>query len=360
MKILQLIHKPQNRGAETFACQLSGHLLTLGHQVKMVTVFNGEATLPFTGEIATLNASPAKRFLDVRAWKKLAEIIKIFQPDIIQANAGDTLKYAVFSKIIFRWKVPILFRNASEVGRYLNSAFQKQYNSILYRQVDMVASVSEASKKDILGHFPFLEGKTAVIPIGLEEINTIPPLHLKPSSVKHIVHVGGFSFEKNHAGLLRIFRAVLKDEDRVHLHLVGNGPLRKEIEVEVKNSGLEPFVSFYGFVNNPLSYINAADVLILPSIIEGLPGVLLEAMYCKTPVVAFDVGGISEVVNSETGHLIEKNNEDDFAQAVSAVLIEPDSVGISHAYGMVRRKFMNEEIALKFVNSYRKLVDGGE
>ncbi|UZH55510.1 glycosyltransferase [Salinimicrobium tongyeongense] len=355
MRILQLINRPQNRGAEIFTCQLSEHLKVLGKEVQVVAVYKGKATLPYEGEIISLNASSTYRFLDLKGWKKLAKIIKSFQPDVVQANAGDTLKYAVFSKFFFGWEAPILFRNASEVGRYLSSTFQKRYNKFLYSNVDHVASVSGASEKDLIGHFPFLTGKTEVIPIGIEKKENLP-VKLRPTSAKHIVHVGGFSFEKNHKGLLRIFALLKKKEHHVHLHLVGDGPLKEQIEVEVKKMGLESYVSFYGFVNNPLSFIKAADVLVLPSIIEGLPGVILEAMFCKTPVVAYNVGGISEVVNDKTGILIEKNKEEEFSEAVVKSLSQANNSQINEAYNMVVSQFMNKEIALKFVNSYRKIV----
>ena len=356
MKILQIINRPQNRGAETFACQLSSHLQVLGHQVKIVALFEGEAILPFKGDIICLYASEKNRFIDLKTWKELGRVVDSFQPDVVQANAGDTLKYAVFSKTFFGWKNPILFRNASEVGRYLTSYFQKKYNKFLYRKVDGVASVSEASKRDLLSHFPFLEGKTEIIPIGLEEKKEITSRLLSPVSSKHIVHVGGFSFEKNHVGLLRIFKLILQVEPQVHLHLIGDGPLRTEIENEVEMMDLSPHVTFYGFVKDPLSFIDVANILVLPSIIEGLPGVILEAMYCKTPVVAYDVGGISEILNANTGALIEKNKEEKFSEAVLESLNRPDNDKIEKAYKMVIHQFMNEEIALKFVNSYEKIV----
>jgi len=356
MKILHLIQKHQNRGAEMFTCQLSNHLIASGHQVKIVALFQGEAALPFQGEITSLKASAKNRFFDIPSWKKLASIIKDFNPDIIQANAGDTLKYAVFSKKFFGWKNPVISRNASEVGRYLKTPIQKSLNSIFYKNVEFVISVSGASEKDILNHFPFLSGKTEVIPVGLESSSKIEEIRLKPAAVLHIVHVGGFSFEKNHSGLLRIFQSVLKSKSNVHLHLVGDGSLKAEIEEEVKKMDLTQYITFYGFVDNPLSYIKAADVLILPSIIEGLPGVLLEAMMCKTPVVAYNVGGISEIVSSQTGNLIEKHDEAGFVNAVLETLENPNMKQIETAHQMVLKDYMNEEIAVRFIEVYEVVI----
>ncbi len=356
MRILQLIHKIQNRGAETFTCQLSNHLIKLGHEVKIVTLYDGSATLPFNGTIEVLNDTKSNRFLDFKHWKKLAQIINDFQPDLVQANAGDTLKYAVFSKKLFLWKQPIIFRNASEVGRYLKAPLQKSINKFFYKNVDWVISVSQASRKDIVKHFPFLKDKVDVIGVGLDPVDNFKTRVLNPRSYKHIVHVGGFSFEKNHKGLLDIFELLLKERNDIHLHLVGDGPLKKDIEQLATQKGLSDNITFYGFVNDPLSYIQSGDILVLPSIIEGLPGVILEAMLCKTPVMAFNVGGISEVLNKDTGSLIIPGDNRSFVNAVIDILEQPNIDQVENGYNLVINEFMNAQLALKFVNSYEKLV----
>ncbi|MBZ9729069.1 glycosyltransferase [Salegentibacter sp. JZCK2] len=357
LKILHLIQKPQHRGAETFTCQLAKHQKNAGMEVKIVSVYSGDAELNWDEQIINLEGNPNSRFADYKAWRILNQLIRSFNPDIIQANAGDTLKYAVFSKKVFGWNTPVVFRNASEVGRYLKSGLQKKLNSYLYKNVAGVASVSKASEIDILTHFSFLQGKTSVIPVGLEEKETCHAFQFKPKSHKHIVHVGGFSFEKNHKGLLDIFKKIKAGRQNVNLHLVGDGTLRPEIENLVQKENLQDQVNFYGFVNNPLDFIAAADVLVLPSIIEGLPGVILEAMYCKTPVVAYGVGGIKEIVSSETGHLIPENEENTFAQAVLDILEQPNTEQTDLACAMVREKFMNKQISAKFMEMYKRIVE---
>ena len=356
MKILQLIHKIQNRGAETFACQLSNQLLSLGHEIKMVSLYNGEATLPYDQEIIILDEKSSNSPINYRGWKKLAQIIKEFNPDLIQANSGDTLKYAVFSKLIFGWRPFLIFRNASEVGRYLKSPIQKSLNKFLYKNIDWVISVSQASKKDLVSHFPFLKNKIDVIGVGLESFDDQNSREFLPTDKKHIVHVGGFSFEKNHKGLLDIFQRVLKKNSNAHLHLIGDGPLKKEIEILVAEMNLTDNITCYGFVNDSLSYITAADVLVLPSVIEGLPGVILEAMMCKIPVVAFNVGGISEILSEKTGSLIYSGDNSAFSEAILNTLNNTNSNQIESAYNLVTSNFLNSQLALKFVNSYEKLV----
>ena len=323
--------------------------------MKVVSLYGGDAELGFNEEIISLRASKRRRFYDFFSWRRLSRIINEFDPDIVQANAGDTLKYAVLSKVFFRWKNPLIVRNASEVGKYITSSLHRSLNARLFKRVQRVISVSKASEKDILHNFPFLYGKTTVISIGLEQVDEIAEHRFEPADRQHIVHVSGFSFEKNHVGLLKIFELIFSQNSTAYLHFIGDGQLRNRVQKQAKHMRLDHSITFHGFVNNPLSYIKGADVLVLPSIIEGLPGVLLEAMYCKTPVVAYDVGGISEIINNQTGRLIPKHNEEEFANATLEVLREHSEHQIESAYNVVIKKYMNELIAKRFIDAYKEV-----
>jgi len=356
MRILQIIQQKQYRGAEIFACQLSNHLLNLGHKVEIVSIYDGEALLPFINKIPTLSSQNSNRYLDLQGWKKLADIIEGFKPDIIQANAADTLKYAVFSKLIYKWKTPIVYRNASTTSYYIKNQFSKLINSFLLRNVDRVISVSRASKRDLNGVFSFTKDKTLVVPIGIDPIKPEESDIAFSTRRVNIIHVGSFTREKNHKGLLSIFKKLNALNPNYFLHLIGEGPLRNIMEEEVRQLDLLDSVKFYEGVRNPLPYISAANILILPSNIEGLPAVLLESMFCKTPVVAYNVGGISEIVSSQTGILIEKDDEAGFVKAVLETLENPNLKQIETAHKMVIEDYMNEEIALKFVDVYEVVI----
>jgi glycosyltransferase involved in cell wall biosynthesis len=108
-----------------------------------------------------------------------------------------------------------------------------------------------------------------------------------------------------------------------------------------------------------MEYIRSADVLVLPSIIEGLPGVILEAFYCKTPVVAYDVGGIREIVkHKETGRLIAQGDKFGFATAVVEATADtpPNRKMIQNAHSLVITDYLNREVVKKFVTAYESLV----
>ena len=367
MKILHLIQKPQLRGAEVFASQLATHINQAGHEAIIVPLFPGSASLPFEGKIISLNGKPQSRLWDIKAWKKLARIIQEEQPDVIQANAGDTMKYAVFSKLLFGWKQPIVFRNASTISLYIKTARAKKWYGFLFRYASKILSVSQTSAKDFAALFPQYKDRIVPVPIGIEPLEREATGKMEDEKYRLfgqkgpvLVHVGGFSFEKNHTGLISIFEQVLQQKPDATLHLLGDGPLKPQVENLVKQKGLQAQVKLYGFLKNPLEYIQSADVLLLPSIIEGLPGVILEAFYCQTPVVAYNVGGIKEVViNGETGRLVEKGDETTFSEQIIAALEknEYNNRLVQNAYGLVTSQYMNSEITKKFLSVYASLIN---
>jgi glycosyltransferase involved in cell wall biosynthesis len=361
LKIIQLIQKPQLRGAEVFACQLAGHLEAAGHAVKVLAIMRGTANLPFAG-IEQLCRPPAARLWDVYGWKQLDKIIRGFQPDVIQANAGDTLKFAVFSKLFFGWKAPIVFRNANKVSDFIDSRPKLLFNRFLVSRVQRVVSVSETCRQDFLATYGFPAARSIMISSGLEfkPAGTGVPADLAPvfSSGCALVQVASLVPEKNPLGLLRIFARLFAHNQTLKLLMIGDGKLRNEVEQAITELGLGQSVFLLGYRTDVLDIVRHAAALLLPSRIEGLPGVILEAMYCKTPVVAYDVGGVSEVVKpGETGWLVKKDDEDGFVKAVGEVLA---GVGVerivARAHEMVVREYDNRAIAKRFEEVYWEVV----
>ena len=362
MKIIQLIQRPQLRGAEIFACQLSTYLQEMGNEVLVVTIFRGDSELPFSGKIIELDLKPEFRFLDLKGWKEFHKIIKEFKPDLIQANAADTLKFASSSKRIFKWSVPIIFRNANKMGDFINSSLKLKLNNFYLEKVNSVISVSKECENNFRKTFSFPDKEIQTIEIGVEEISSgyIPSdLEKIFSKGPVLCHIGSFVPEKNHLGLIRIFKKVLKDFPDSQLLLIGKGRLQQETKILVKELEIESNIHFLGYRNDVFDILAHSIAYLMPSLIEGLPAVILEAMYCKTPVVANNVGGIGEVlIEGKTGWPISVGDEDAFAAAVGDIIKNSPYVNdrVESAKAMIMQKFLNSIIAERFMQAYQKVV----
>lgn len=362
MRIIQVIQKPQLRGAEIFACQLSNHLLDQGHEVLLITIFEGDSQLPFKGEIIHLNRPLSIRLVDLKGWRKFGKIIQDFRPDIIQANASDTLKFTTSSKFIFTWEVPIVYRNANKSGDFINSRLKWVINKFYINQLDYTVSVSEECEKDFNQTFDYSSRKGNTVEIGIENksIGDVPSdLQNIFSKGPVLTNIAGFVPEKNHQSLIKIFAEVLNDFPTAQLLLIGKGSLKDEIKDKVQKLMIEDNVHFLGYRNDVLEILKHSHVFVMPSLIEGLPGVILEAMYCETPVIANNVGGIGEVVETgKTGWLIEKGNERDFIKALKEVLKKNKNEfpEVSKAKALIHKKFLNDQIAKRFLETYEEVL----
>lgn len=314
MRILILIQRPQARGSELFASHLGEELLRKGHEVSMISLFDGDFDLPFSGKTFHLKSNPAVRFFDFMSWKSINNIVKDFRPDVIQAMGADTLKFMVFSKLIFRWKSKTIFFNGSMVSNYIESSLIRSFNQWLYSKIDGIVSVSKVSKLDFKNLFSFrLLHK--VIPVGI----LIPDIiSLKePSSHPVLVHIGGFTFEKNHTELLEVFSKVLIECPNAKLLLIGEGPLKAQIKEFIELKQLTHAVSFLGAQHEPFSHVPKNAILILPSKIEGMPAVIGEAFIHRIPVIAYNVGAVSElIISKKTGWLIDANETGKMVMAI--------------------------------------------
>lgn len=355
LRVLQIIQRNQWRGAEVFAAQLTDCLLERNSEVQIAALFDNQVLGQLSAKVLPLGAGRLHKWIDINGWKAVANQVDEFQPDIIQANAGDTLLYAALSKAMFGWKAPIIYRNASMMSAYLKSGLSKFLYGLLLRKVSGVASVSEITAEDLIGLFPFLKDRTAVLPVGVNLVDFCEPRQVSSSGEIQLLHVGGFTYEKNHEGLLRIFNQL--SLPNAVLHLVGDGPLRMSVEEKVKELGLSSRVVFHGSISKPFQQFGFANALLLPSIIEGTPAVILEAFAARMPVVAYNVGAVGSLVqNNVTGFLAEANNEESFIEKVHSCLSQSNVSILENANALVVKHYNNEQITDGFIAFYNKIL----
>jgi glycosyltransferase involved in cell wall biosynthesis len=132
-----------------------------------------------------------------------------------------------------------------------------------------------------------------------------------------IGHVARFAPVKNHAVLVRAFQHVLRNNPRTFLALVGDGPLRPQIETLVDSLGIRPRVGFLGHVSDPVPAYRDLDLLVLSSFSEASSISILEGMACGLAVVATAVGGTPQLLaHGEAGALVPADDAPSLADAL--------------------------------------------
>ena len=112
-----------------------------------------------------------------------------------------------------------------------------------------------------------------------------------------------------------------------------------------------------GYQENPYKYYSMFDVLFLPSKYEGLPMVILEAMTLNIPVVSMDVGGISEVINNDSGILVEQGNYDKFINELLNLKNNPNKIKAmgKESCNFIKLNYDADKIVKKVEEIYRNL-----
>nr|WP_314445825.1 glycosyltransferase family 4 protein [uncultured Sphingomonas sp.] len=162
--------------------------------------------------------------------------------------------------------------------------------------------------------------KLSVVRCGLE-LDRLPSPHERSGSGVRMVLVGRLSPEKGIGGLLQAM-SLLASEQRPELVIVGDGPMRGKLEAMVGDLGLGGLVTFAGRRSEAetLAEIARSDFLVLPSFMEGLPIVLMEAMALGKPVIATRVAGIPELVtHGEHGLLFTPSDWSELAAHIAAL-----------------------------------------
>lgn len=168
--------------------------------------------------------------------------------------------------------------------------------------------------------------------------------------------VGRLEEVKGHLYFIKAASEIVKRFANMQCIFIGDGSLRKSLEEEVEKLELRSNFRFLGFRRDIQNLLNVIDVFVLPSLSEGLPNVILEAMACRKPVVATAVGGIPEaVVHGVTGLLVSAKNSIAIKDAI-VKLLENRKALIE--MGQKGRQRVEQEFSLeKEISEFQNLYD---
>ncbi|MEM8501314.1 MAG: glycosyltransferase [Pseudomonadota bacterium] len=242
---------------------------------------------------------------------------------------------AIIAKLLSRvdCKMVVSERNTvSEMLEYDSAASRLLMPSLMrmfYPKANVITAVSHGVARDLADLLGIDRNRITVIynPVYSEELIELSNAPLKNNWIDEldaplIVAVGRFSQEKQFAMLIDAF-AGLRKNFNARLAILGDGELRADLERQIELLGLQEHVSLPGFIDNPFPWIKRAQLFVLTSRTEGLPGVLIQAMACGTPVVSTDcASGPREILeDGKWGKLVPVDDHEALQQAMKDSLL---------------------------------------
>ena len=202
----------------------------------------------------------------------------------------------------------------------LRNRVARQYDNWLWH-LNRCMVVNAESLKDLLAQdFAVDPNRVEVVPNGVDTGYFSPDLSHRDARPS-LIYVGRLVEQKDPLTLLKAFQSVVKRMPDAGLIMVGNGHLRPQIDDFVRSNELESSVTVLNGTEDIRSHFREAWGFVLPSLFEGSPNVVLEAMACGLPIVSTRVDGVPELVtDGETGFLVEPKDPDSLAQAMIKLL----------------------------------------
>ncbi len=243
----------------------------------------------------------------------LALPLALLNDFMISFYPPDSFILQLFFKLLGKKNVAVVHQTKGKRSSSTESLLWK----IHYHLANGIIAISNSAKKDVEEMYEVDREKITTIYNGLD-LNEFKNLknELEIKGEPALLYVGKLERIKGPDILLEAFAIVKKSCKEAFLHILGDGSMRSELIEKAKKLGLENSVKFYGIIVPPYSYMKTADILIIPSRHDALPTVALEGMACGIPIVASDVGGLSEIILDGKNGLKARPEPEDIAKKI--------------------------------------------
>ena len=325
MKILLVITGLGVGGAERLVTNLADHFAAAGHEVVLAYFHDKPELRPVNPGVRLVNLHMRRSPLGVMAaLRRFRRIVREFRPDVVNSHLVHANILTRLLRLVA--PMPLLVSSAH------NTNEQGHGRMLAYRLTDRLADISTNVSNEAVEAFEHQDalrpGRMVAIHNGIDI--TVFTFNLAgrervrselslDKSEPLLLAVGRLREQKDYPNLLCAFASLEGGPVKPRLAIVGDGPLRGELEVLAKSLGVADRVHLLGVRHDVPALMAASDVFVLSSAWEGFGLVVAEAMACERPVVATDCGGVREVV-ADAGFLVPPRNTQALTEAMRLAL----------------------------------------
>ena len=339
VKVLRVIARLNVGGPALHVAYLTAGLAERGYDTTLVagTLGRGEESMEFVAEAKGVkievidelhrNITP---FRDARAVLRLADLIRRERPTILHthtAKAGAVGRVAAL--LAGRARPPIIVHtfHGHVLRGYFNRAVTFGFRTlerVLARMTTKLIAVSPEVRDDLVGLGVAPASKFAVIRLGIELDQRVGSINGSRAETRRVLGLSGDPFVVGWVGrmtavkrtdlVVRTLRALVDRGVDARLLLVGDGPDRDGLERLAHDLGVIKRCLFLGYQEDVARFYDAIDALLLPSVNEGTPVSVIEALAARRPAVATRVGGTPDVIRDGVdGFLVDPDDPDELA-----------------------------------------------
>jgi len=300
----------------------------------------------------------------IRIWRSLAQLVSKNEIDIIQTHLLRSLdflvlllKYTTSLRAVFFTFHNVKFELSTTHVSTLKwlvkpkRLFHRLLYRLTFRFVSGIIAVSDEVKTALLHTIRPSQRKITVIYNGVDSDKYRKPVdkmrvrrHLGfESSVYLITVVAALIKQKGHTYLIEAVSRILPKYPHVHTLLIGEGDLKHELQNQAKQQELEKHIHFLGNRHDVSDLLASSDLFVLPSLWEGLPMALLEAMASGLPIVATTVSGtVKAMISDKTGLLVPPGNTDRLVEAIEKLLSD---ISLAKTMGEAAKQRVKKELS---------------
>lgn len=321
-KIALVIATLTNGGLERVVSNYSQLFEKEGYEVE-IFVLNSGIKYPISGKLHIYEIQKSSFLGKIKKYLQIKNDLEKGKFDIVIDHRVRLNPYAelMWKYIIFTKQKVIYFVHSVNIKYYLQP-YNKIIHSFIFKK-DKFICVSKGVEEKVNKIFPNLKTKTIYSPIIIDNYSIEEKNEIDCEFILAIARITTDNVKQVDI-MLECYAKSILPKKGIKLIILGDGERKEEMQKYANKLGIGEKVEFKGFVNNPYPYLKKAYCTILTSKNEGLPTVLIESLFCGTPVVSFDCqSGPREIIQHENnGLLVENQNKKAFTQALDRVFTD--------------------------------------